>query len=114
MRCTNDEAAVRTVSTARSNRPDVTSNLILNIHNSYCCLNIPTKTITKNYAFIYLQHYYIALLLLVLNCVVCNCCLAVCIVVVVLCVLLSSYVYLLHYLCIAVCTLDAGMLARSQ
>jgi len=37
----------------------------------------------------------------------------VCIVVVVLCVLLS-YVYLLYYVCIAVFTLDAGLLARSQ
>ena len=37
-----------------------------------------------------------------------------CIVVVVLCVLLSSYVYLLHCVCIAVFTLDAGLLARSQ
>jgi hypothetical protein len=37
-----------------------------------------------------------------------------CIVVVVLCVLLSSYVYLLYYVCIAVLTLDAGLLARSQ
>ena len=36
-----------------------------------------------------------------------------CIVVVVLCVL-SSYVYLLYYVCIAVFTLDAGLLARSQ
>ena len=35
-------------------------------------------------------------------------------VLVVLCVLLSSYVYLLHYLCIAVFILDAGLLARSQ
>ena len=38
----------------------------------------------------------------------------VCIVVVVLCVLLSSYVYLLYYVCIAVFTLQAGLLARSQ
>ena len=38
----------------------------------------------------------------------------VCIVVVVLCVLLSSYVYLMYPMCIAVFTLDAGMLARSQ
>ena len=38
----------------------------------------------------------------------------VCIVTVVLCVLLSSYVYLLYYMCIAVFTLDAGLLARSQ
>ena len=36
------------------------------------------------------------------------------IVVVVLCVLMSSYVYLLYYLCISVFTLDAGLLARSQ
>ena len=32
----------------------------------------------------------------------------------VLCVLLSSYVYLLYYVCITVFTLDAGLLARSQ
>ena len=38
----------------------------------------------------------------------------VCIFVVVLRVLLSSYVYLLYYVCIAVFTLDAGLLARSQ
>ena len=37
-----------------------------------------------------------------------------CIVVVVLCVLLSSYVYLLYYVWFAVFTLDAGLLARSQ
>jgi len=37
-----------------------------------------------------------------------------CIVVVVLCVLLSSYVYLLYYVYIVVPTLDAGLLARSQ
>ena len=46
-----------------------------------------------------------------------NCCwLAVCIVVVVLCVLLSSYVYLLYCVCVYCCffTLDAGLLARSQ
>ena len=45
----------------------------------------------------------------------CNCCwLAVCIVVVVLRVLLSSYVYLLYYVCIVVFTVDAGLLATSQ
>ena len=38
----------------------------------------------------------------------------VCIVVVVLCVLLPSYVYLLYHVCIAVFTLDGGLLARSQ
>ena len=47
-----------------------------------------------------------------LLCIVVSC--LVCIVVVVLCVLLSSYVYLLYYVCIAVFTLDAGLLARSQ
>ena len=45
-------------------------------------------------------------------CIVVNC--LMCIVVVVLCVLLSSYVYLLYYACIAVFTLDSGLLARSQ
>ena len=38
----------------------------------------------------------------------------VCVVVVVLCVLLSFYVYLMYYMCIAVFTLDAGLLNRSQ
>ena len=47
-----------------------------------------------------------------LVCIVVSC--PVCIVVVVLCVLLSSYVYLLHYVCIAVFTLDVGLLAISQ
>ena len=37
-----------------------------------------------------------------------------CLVVVVLCVLLSSYVYLLYYVCTAVFTVDAGLLAISQ
>ena len=36
------------------------------------------------------------------------------IVIVVLCVLLLSYVYFLYYVCIAVFTLHAGLLARSQ
>jgi len=46
----------------------------------------------------------------------CTCCILrclVCIVVVVLCVLLSPYVYLLYYVCIAGFTLDAGLLVRS-
>ena len=45
-------------------------------------------------------------------CIVVSC--FVCIVVVVLYVLLSSYVYLLYYVCIAVFTLDAGLLATTQ
>ena len=51
----------------------------------------------------------------ILRCLVCtvvSC--KVCIVVVVSCVLLSSNVYLLYCVCIAVFTLDAGLLARSQ
>jgi len=47
-----------------------------------------------------------------LVCIVVSC--IVCIAVVVLCVLLSSYVYLLYYVYIAVFTLYAGLLARSQ
>jgi len=47
-----------------------------------------------------------------LVCTVVSC--LVCTVVVVLCVLLSPYVYLLYCVCIAVFTLDAGLLARSQ
>ena len=47
-----------------------------------------------------------------LVCIVVSC--LVCIVVIVLFVLLSSYVYLLYYVCIAVFTLDALLLARSQ
>jgi hypothetical protein len=47
-----------------------------------------------------------------LVCIVVSC--LVCIFVVVLCVLLSSYVYLLYYMCIAVLTLAAELLARSQ
>jgi len=35
-------------------------------------------------------------------------------IVVVVLFVLSSYVYLLYYVCIAVFTLDAGLLARSQ
>ena len=46
-----------------------------------------------------------------LVCIVVSC--LVCIVVVVLCVLLSSYVYLLYCVCIAVFTLDVGLLTRS-
>ena len=45
-------------------------------------------------------------------CIVVSC--LVCIIVVVLCVLLLSYMYLLYYVCTAVFTLDAGLLAISQ
>jgi len=71
---------------------------------------------TRNYI-----QYFLTLLLFtfstccILRCLVCivvGC--LVCIVVVVLCVLLSSYVYLLYCVCIAVFTLDARLLARIQ
>ena len=47
-----------------------------------------------------------------LVCIVVSC--LVFIVEVVLCVLLSSYVYLLYYKCIVVFTLDAGLPAKIQ
>ena len=58
---------------------------------------------------------FLCLVFIVVSCLVCfvvSC--LVCILVVVLCVLLPSYVYLLYYVCIAVFTLDAELLARSQ
>ena len=57
---------------------------------------------------VYLFNVYLRCLV----CIVVSCLLYI--VVVVLCVLLSSYVYLLYYVSIAVFTLDAGLLARSQ
>ena len=71
---------------------------------------------TRNYI-----QYFLTLVLFtfctccILRCLVCIVvsCLA-CTVAVFLCVLLSSCVYLLYYVCIAVFTLDAGLLARSQ
>ena len=55
----------------------------------------------------------LCVLLLVVLCVLLLVVLCV-LLLVVLCVLLSSYVYLLYCMCIAVFTLDAGLLARSQ
>jgi len=52
--------------------------------------------------------FSICCILRCLVCIVVSC--IVCIVVVFLFVLLSSYVYLLYYVCIAVFTLDAGLL----
>ena len=55
------------------------------------------------------------LVCIVVSCLVCIVVVVLCVLLlVVLCVLLSSYVYLLYYVCIAVFTLDAGLLARSQ
>ena len=50
----------------------------------------------------------------------CICCTLMCICCTLMCIcctyvyLLYSYAYLLYYVCIAVLTLDAGLLARSQ
>jgi len=55
----------------------------------------------------------LCVLLLVVLCVLLLVVLCV-LLLVVLCVLLSSYMYLLYYVCIAVFTLDAGLLASSQ
>ena len=41
-------------------------------------------------------------------------CICLAYIVVILCVFVVPYVYLLYYVCIAVLTLDAGLLARSQ
>ena len=63
---------------------------------------------TRNYI-----QYFLNLILFTF----CTCCILrclVCIVAVVLCVFLSSYVYVLYYVCITVFILDAGLLARSQ
>ena len=74
------------------------------------------EKISKNY----IQYFLILVLFAFCTCCIVSClvCIVVSclvfIVVVVLCVLLSPYVYLLYYVCIAVFTLDAGLLARSQ
>jgi uncharacterized membrane protein len=63
----------------------------------------------------YVQHFLTLVLFTFFTCCILRC--LVCIVgifVVVLCILLSSYGYFLYYVCIAVFTLDAGLLARSQ
>jgi len=86
------------------------------------CLSTPDVStmclgkITRNY----IQYFLTLVLFTVCICCILRCFVSIvvscleCIVVVVLCVLLSSYVYLLYYVCIAVFTLDVGLLARSQ
>ena len=61
--------------------------------------------------FLVLFNFCVCCILRYLVCIVVSC--LVRIVVVVLCVFLSSYVYLLYYVRIAVLTLDAGLLAVS-
>ena len=98
-KCNNYDAGCRTL---------LTRDLILK-HNDTCSMspvicplgNIPRAKCT-----------WTGCILRCLVCIVVSC--LACIVVVVLCVLLSSYVYLLYHVCIAVFTLDAGLLARSR
>jgi hypothetical protein len=53
--------------------------------------------------------------LMCICCILCLFVVNVCVFVVLLCVFFcTSYVYLLYFMCIAVLTLDAGLLARSQ
>jgi len=47
-------------------------------------------------------------------CILCLFVVNICVFVVLLCVFVVPYVYLLYYVCLAVLTLDAGLLARSQ
>jgi len=54
-----------------------------------------------------------SLSILFLMCIFVNCICLACIIII-LCVFVVSYVYLLYYVCIAVLTLDAGLLARIQ
>ena len=52
--------------------------------------------------------------LLCICCILCLFVVNICVFVVLLCVFVVPYVYLLYNVCIAVLTLDAGLLARSQ
>ena len=54
---------------------------------------------------------YVHFCLLYLSCVYCCHLMCICDI---FCVFVVPYVYLLYYVCIAVLTLDAGLLARSQ
>ena len=79
--------------------------------------SVSTVCVEKN-ARNYIQ-YFLTLVLFtfctccILRCLVCVVSCLVCIVVVAFCVLLLSYMYLLYYVCIAVFTLDVGLLAIS-
>ena len=77
-------------------------------YNMCVCVCVCVGKNTRNYV-----KYFLTLMLFTFSTFCILRCL-VCIFVVVLCVLLSAYVYLLYYVCIAVFTLDAGLLARSQ
>ena len=101
----------------RQNQSSVTfisNTLLIHVHTllyfkMHCCILRSLLYVKMSCVYCcYLSCVYCCSCLL---CIVVSC--LVCIVVVVLCVLLSPYVYLLYYVCIAVFTLDAGLLARS-
>jgi len=75
-----------------------------------CKTNIYIHTHTHTHT--YIQYFPTLVLFIFCTCFILG---VLCVLLlVVLCILLSSYVYLLYYVCIAVSTLDAGLLARSQ
>ena len=75
------------------------------------CAGKNTRNYIQYFLTLVLFTYCTCCILRCLVCIVVSC--LVCIVVVVLCVLLSSYVYLLYYVRIVVFNLDAGLLARA-
>ena len=79
---------------------------------SAICVGKNTRNYIQYFVTVVSFTFFTCCILRCLVCIVVSC--LVCIVVVVLCVLLLSYVYFLYYVCIAVFTLDAGLLARSQ
>jgi len=79
---------------------------------SIICVGKNTRNCIQYFRTLVLFTFCICCILRCLVCIVVSC--LVFIIVIVLCVLLSSYVYLFYYVCIAVFTLDAGLLARSQ
>ena len=74
----------------------------------YCCSCLVCIVVTCLCVLLLLVFVYCCscLVCIVVSCLLC--------IVSCLCALLSSYVYLLYYVCIVVFTLDAGLLARSQ
>ena len=79
---------------------------------STICVGKTTRNYAQYFHTLVLFTFCTCCILRCLACIVVSC--LVCIVVVVLGALLSSYVYLLYYVCTAVFTLDAGLLAISQ
>jgi len=91
----------------------VTGRSLLQRNPTNCvCVCVSMRVMCNTNLFSY-SEWIFCVLLLVFLCVLLLVVLCV-LLLVVLCVLLSSYVYLLYYVCVAVFTLDAGLLARSQ